>query len=323
MTSPQPSKTSYELAMPEEANDRYVSMSNRLARSAQGLNLAEKRLISLCLSETDSVPQKKLFLATNAGWKVKVTALAYAEAFDVHPTTAYEQLKSGAHNLFDRYVRYEIRGRQGKSQEVRFRWVSGAIYAEGEGAVELNFSPEIAPHLLGLRKQFTSYKLVHASAFDSVYAWRLYEILKSWQSTGLYRTSIEDFWEAMEAPPSCRKDFKALRLRVIEPALEAINTKAGLNVVWTPVRKGARRVTALEFRVTIDPQAKLDMGWVDGMGDLDDIEDDIRDEQTAASDAQEVQAADLKSSPSTGEDEPSIEIDGLSKIVGHRKIASD
>jgi plasmid replication initiation protein len=141
--------------------------------------------------------------------------------------------------------------------EKKFRWVSGAQYAPGEGYVELNFSPEIAPHLLGLRQQFTTYRIRHAAAFDTVYAWRLYELLKSWQSTGLYRTPIEAFWEVMEVPPSCRKDFKALRTRVIEPAVKAISSKAGMLVEWTPLRAGSRRVTELEFRFGPNPQASL------------------------------------------------------------------
>jgi plasmid replication initiation protein len=81
--------------------------------------------------------------------------------------------------------------------------------------------------------------------------------LKSWQSTGLYRTPIEAFWEVMEVPPSCRKDFKALRTRVIEPAVKAISSKAGMLVEWTPLRAGSRRVTELEFRFMPNPQATL------------------------------------------------------------------
>lgn len=246
-----------------DAKERYVSMSNRLARSAQGLNLAEKRLVALGLAATDSVPLKSLVLAANAGWKMKVTALAYAEAFGVHPTTAYEQLRSASEKLFERYVRYEIKGQRGQVIEKKFRWVSGVSYEPGDGYVELNFTPEIAPHLLGLRKQFTSYKLRHAAAFDSVYAWRLFEILKSWQSTGLYTTSIEQFWEVMEAPPSCRKDFKALRTRIIEPATKAISTKGSLLVEWKPVCAGSRRVTSLEFRFSPNLQDQLDMAESD------------------------------------------------------------
>lgn len=247
------------MTMPEETPDRHVSMSNRLARSAQGLNLAEKRLVALGLAGTDSVLMNRLALAANAGWKMKVSAMEYADAFGVDPTTAYEQLRSASEKLFDRYVRYEIKGRRGKPEEKKFRWVSGAHYAPGDGYVELNFSPEIAPHLLGLRKQFTTYKLRHAATFDSVYAWRLFELLKSWQSTGFYTTNIEDFWEAMEVPPSCRKDFKALRTRVIEPAVEAIRAKAAMLVEWKPLRAGSRRVTGLEFRFAPDRQGKLDI----------------------------------------------------------------
>ena len=246
---------------PELNSERHVSMSNRLARAAQSLALSEKRLVALGLAHTDSVSLKKLALATtnNAGWKMKISALEYAEAFGVSPTTAYEQLRDAAANLFERYVRYEIKGRRGKLEEKKFRWVSSAVYAPGDGFVELNFSPEIAPHLLGLRTQFTTYKLRHAAAFESVYAWRLYELLKSWQSTGLYTTPIEAFWDAMEAPPSCRKDFKSLRIRVIEPSVAAITTKASMLIEWKPLRSGSRRVTGIEFRLSPDPQTKLDI----------------------------------------------------------------
>ena len=63
----------------------------------------------------------------------------------------------------------------------------------------------------------------------------------------------------MEAPPSCRKDFKSLRVRVIEPAVNAIQQHAGLKIEWSPIRSGARRVTSLEFRFGPDPQGKLDL----------------------------------------------------------------
>ncbi len=240
-----------------ELAERHVSMSNLLARAAQGLNLAEKRLVALGLVNTDSMAASKLFLGANAGWKMRVTAMEYAGVFGVDPTTAYEQLKAASDKLFERYVRYEVKSRRGQAVEKKFRWVSGAQYAPGEGYVELNFSPEIAPHLLGLRQQFTTYRLRHAAAFDTVYAWRLYELLKSWQSTGLYRTPIEAFWEVMEVPPSCRKDFKALRTRVIEPAVKAISSKGGMLVEWAPLRAGSRRVTELEFRFMPNPQASL------------------------------------------------------------------
>ena len=205
-----------------------VTMSNRLARSAQGLSLSEKRIVALALSAEDSKSMTKLAEAsTERGWKTKVKAVDYAEAFNVDTNTAYDQLKAAADRLFERHVTYEDKNSRGKARISKFRWVSLAQYTVGDGLIELNFTPEIAPHLLGLRSHFTSYKLKHAASFESVYAWRLFEVLQSWQSTSLYTCAIEDFWETMEAPPSCRKDFKSLRVRVIEPAVAAIKQHAG------------------------------------------------------------------------------------------------
>lgn len=246
--------------VPGEAQAK-VTMSNRLARSAQGLSLSEKRIVALALANQDSKSTSRLAEAsTERGWKTKVRAIDYAEAFNIDANTAYDQLKAAADRLFERQVTYEDKNSRGKPRINKFRWVSLAQYTVGDGLIELNFTPEIAPHLLGLRSHFTSYKLKHAASFESIYAWRLFEVLESWRSTGLYTCAIEDFWETMEAPPSCRKDFKSLRVRVIEPAVAAIQQHAGLKIEWLPIRSGARRVTSLEFRFGPDPQGKLDLG---------------------------------------------------------------
>ena len=238
-----------------------VTMSNRLARSAQGLSLSEKRIVALALASEDSKSISRLVEAsTGRGWKTTVKAVDYAEAFNIDATTAYDQLKAAADRLFERHVTYEDKNSRGKARINKFRWVSLAQYTVGDGLIELNFTPEIAPHLLGLRSHFTSYKLRHAASFESIYAWRLFEVLESWKSTGLYTCVIEDFWETMEAPPSCRKDFKSLRVRVIEPAVAAIQQHAGLKIEWLPIRSGARRVTSLEFRFGPDNQGRLDLG---------------------------------------------------------------
>ena len=242
----------------ERAN---VAMSNRLARSAQGLSLSEKRIVALALSVEDSKSTSRLAEAsTERGWKTKIKAVDYADAFNIDVNTAYDQLKAAADRLFERQVTYEDKNSRGKPRINKFRWVSLAQYTTGDGLIELNFTPEIAPHLLGLRSHFTSYKLRHAASFESIYAWRLFEVLQSWRSTGLYTSVIEDFWETMEAPPSCRKDFKSLRVRVIEPAVAAIQQHAGLKIEWLPIRSGARRVTSIEFRFRPDNQGKLDLG---------------------------------------------------------------
>lgn len=237
-------------------DDRNVSMSNLVARAAQSLNLAEKRLVALGIVHFDAAGG--VAVKPNAGWHMRVRASEYAATFGVDANTAYEQLKKAAEELFERQVRYLVPGKRG-NVEKKYRWVSSCHYAPGDAYVEINFAPEIAAHLGRLSDQLT-YKLRHAARFDSVYAWRLFEYLQSFEAEGGTTVVIEDFWHTMEAPESARKDFKVLRVRVLEPSIAAIKEQAGVAWAWEPLRSGTRRVTALKFtlvsklpRQPIDP----------------------------------------------------------------------
>jgi Protein involved in initiation of plasmid replication len=237
--------------------DRSVSMSNALARGAQGLSLSQKRIISLAMADTDSLPARDLMTGQIHGWTVRLLAHDYAETYEVDANTAYEQLKTGAHSLLKTLWRTVSMGRKGPSV-TEGQWLSLAKYSKGEGRVDITFHPHIAPHLLALRKQFTTYKLKQAAALRSIYAWRLFECLQSWQSTGRWTPDIAEFHKAMEAPASCVKDFGQLKRRVIEPAVKELREKDGVRLEWEPVKAG-RKVVGLDFKFSPDPQIKLDL----------------------------------------------------------------
>lgn len=230
--------------------DKSVNMSNALTRAAHSLSLSEKRLIAACIAKVDSLPAMK-----NGAWTVRLSAAEYAEAFEVDLNTAYEQLHAASEHLFGRHIRTMVDGPKGP-KEKKIRWVGGVEYHKGEGWVSLHWWHEVVPHLYGLRKEFTSYKLRQAAALRSAYSWRLFECFQSWKSTGVYSVSIEDFHRAMDASPKCVSDFGALRARVIEPAVTELTQKNGLEIEWTTKRAG-RKVVGLEFRFKPDPQTKL------------------------------------------------------------------
>jgi plasmid replication initiation protein len=223
-----------------------VNMSNALVRSAHGLNLAEKRIISAGLAKSDSMPARGLIVANQEGLRVKLTAAEYAETFEIDLRTAYEQLKEAGESLLKRQVRRLEKTRRGV-KEIKSNWLSGATYHEGEGWVEIRFTHEVAPYLLALRAKFISYKLKQTAALRSIYAWRLFECLQSWKKTGVWYVVMEDFLHMMEAPESCRNDFAQLRRRVIEPAVSELSQKNGLKIEWL-LRKAGRKVVGLEFR---------------------------------------------------------------------------
>jgi plasmid replication initiation protein len=235
-----------------------VSMSNEVIRASHDLTLSEKRLIAFCLAETDSINAYKLLESQKqAGFTVKVVVRDYAECFDIEPQTAYEQIKTAAQKIFDRYIRKKEKNKRGLEVDHFMRWVSSAKYADGQGWLELRFTPEIAPHVLALRQSFTSYRLKDIANLDTTYSWRLYELLRSWLSTGVYSPKIDEFYESMSIPPSLRKNFADLRRRVLDPAIKAINDKTDLKATYEPITEGSRKVVKLRFTVKPDLQTKL------------------------------------------------------------------
>jgi plasmid replication initiation protein len=233
-------------------------MSNAVARSSQGLGLVEKRIIALGLAKTDSVPSADLVLASREGWKVRFSAAEYAESYELDMNTAYEQMQLAGEQFLKKTITRMEKDHKGRTIVHRYNWLTGTTYHKGEGWVEIRFSFEVAPHLLGLRSKFTSYKLKQAAALRSIYAWRLFECLQSWKTKGRWVVDVEDFINIMEVPESLKKDFGQLRRRVLEPAIKELREKDNMEINLDLVKAG-RKVTGLCFTFAPCSQGTLDL----------------------------------------------------------------
>jgi len=236
-------------ALDRPPGERWVTMSNALARAGHSLTLSEKRIIATAASRLDS----RRVLPFGQVPKTRISAMEYAEQFDVDLNTAYEQLQEGAKKLFDRkLIFYEAaetrRGKPLPPTKVYMHWVGSVQYQKGEGWVELGWWHELLPHLVGLHKKFTTYQLQQASALRSIYSWRLLELLT--------RFHIEDFCVAMDATPKQAANFAKIRTRIIEPAVKELQEKDGWIIQWHPVKAG-RKVKALRFEFMRNPQNTL------------------------------------------------------------------
>lgn len=233
--------------------ERYISMSNALARSAQGLKLSEKRVVAIALAKTDSKSAKdKTRAVFSNGWTVHLTADEYAQEFGLTHDAAYKQLKEAADNLLKRQVRTMTQTIRGL-KEVKTNWCGQCTYHHGEGWVEIAFTHQIAPHLLDLKSKFMSYKLQQVSAMRSIYSWRLFECFKSWGDKGIWSPDMAEFLHAMDVPETYRANFKDVRVRVIEPALKELREKDNMEIEMA-MKKAGRKVTGLVF--TFRPAAQ-------------------------------------------------------------------
>ena len=248
------------LTVERPSGERWVTMSNALTRAAHGLTLGEKRIIMAAVSKLDSMARP---IHGQAVPTTKITAAEYAELAECEPNAAYEALQTAAKNLYNRsIVMFEPSFKRGdrkigdKGTVTHMRWVGRAKYHDKEARIELAWWHEVVPHLMGLRKNFTSYQLQQASALRSVYSWRLLELLTRFKSTGKAEYTIEDFCTSMEATEKQRADFNNIRRRMIEPAVKELTQKDGWLIQWEPIKAG-RKVKSLRFTFMRNPQGNL------------------------------------------------------------------
>lgn len=257
----QKKRDTYEIDDADRPNgERWVSMSNALTRAGQGLSLAEKRIVMMAVAQLDSVRSVR---PGESSPSVRLVATDYAETFGVDPDTAYDQLQAAAKTLYERSITFFDPPTQNRRHKepavVKMRWVGSVKYHAGEGWCELYFWWQVVPHLMGLRKHFTSYQLKQASALRSVYSWRLLELLTKFEKTGWAEYSVEDYAKAMDAPETYLADFGRLRTKMIEPAVKELVQKDGWLIEWTPIKAG-RRVKAVRFTFMRNPQGSLALG---------------------------------------------------------------
>lgn len=227
-----------------------VTMHNTLISASHGLNLGEKRLISMAVAKLS--PKA----AALPGRPIRISAHEFAEQYGIDPDVAYVQLRAAQDKLYQRSITHiEHRGANGRRVFVtKMRWVSSVSYEKGGGEIAIAFAPEIAQFLVQLKKHFTSYQLKQAAALRSVYSWRLYENLQRFKSTGEWTVEVDRFHKVMETPKSYQRSFGEVRRWVIDPAISELAEKTNIKAEVETVRRG-RKITHLRF--TFDQASQM------------------------------------------------------------------
>lgn len=231
-----------------ELEDSYlVTQSNRLieARHDVPLTAREQKIILTMVSMIQ--PNDEDFR------KYRISIKEFSEMLGLKGHAKYEEIKEVAQRLQKKSV-YIVE----KDGFVVTNWVSSQRYKEGEGVIELAFSPELKPYLLQLKSHFTSYKLSNILSLKSTYSIRLYELLKKWQHLGKWACPLEDLKVHLGAITSTFDRYNLFKVRVLEVAVKELNEKTDVNVVFEEVKKG-RKVEKIEFRISKAPDQEIQL----------------------------------------------------------------
>ena len=134
-------------------------------------------------------------------------------------------------------------------------WLNSAYYHYQEGLVELKIAQELKPYLLQLREQFTVVSLSDVMGLQSMYAVRIFELLKQYESLGFREITLSDLRECCGISLSHYKKFSHIKEKVLEAAKKEINEKTDLFIRYEGV-KTSRKITSIRFSIQKNPEYK-------------------------------------------------------------------
>jgi plasmid replication initiation protein len=212
-----------------------VTQSNNLieAKHKRPLTAREQKIILTMVSMIQ--PEDKDFKVYD------ISVLEFHNMLGLEGRAHYTQIKESIENLMTKLI--EIPTEDGWFLT---HWITSAEYLEGAGTIRLKFVPELKPYLLQLKTAFTSYKLSNILSLKSVYAIRLYELMKKWQHLGKWECSLALLREKLGVSENTYPYYANFKAKVLRVALKELNDKTDLHVEFNEIRL-IRKVVKIEF----------------------------------------------------------------------------
>ena len=166
--------------------------------------------------------------------------MSIKEFFGVEYGSKYDRMKEATERLMQKIIKIKK-----EKSFLQVAWLSSAEYFEGEGIVELEFSPKLKPYLLQLKEKFTAYELANVIEFKSTYSIRIYELLKQYEKIKSRNIELEELQQMVGTEYKTFYDFKR---KVIEIAKKELKEKADIYFTYNPIKFG-RKVQSIEFHI--------------------------------------------------------------------------
>lgn len=222
-----------------------VAQSNDLieARHNNPLTVREQKIILAMVSEIQ--PDDEDFK------EYSISLKNFNEMLGLKGKTKYSEIKEIVKNLMGKTIEIP---RKNKGWLLA-HWVSSAEYIDGEGFIELTFSPKLKPYLLQL-KEYTSYRLSNILSLNSTYSIRLYELMKKWEFLGQWEYPVEDLRGKLGVEEGTYPKYSNFKARVLLRAIEEVNEKTEFHITFEEIKKG-RSVVKIKFSIQKAPEIKV------------------------------------------------------------------
>lgn len=226
-----------------DTNNYVVMANNMLMHSASNLTLNEIKLLRFFIMQTER-NDKELF-------QFSVDIPRLAKAMEMSQKALYRELDGMTEHLMKEVITI---GSPKNERWIKFHWVDICEY--DKGVLNVKISDELKPFLVGLRGNFTRYRLSEIVSLNSMYAIRIYEVLNGYMDDNLkphanvateISISVEELRRITDTEDKFER-FSNFKSKVIDTALKEINEKSVYHVIATPYKHG-RTIAGFDFLI--------------------------------------------------------------------------
>jgi plasmid replication initiation protein len=177
--------------------------------------------------------------------KQKISVNEFANLLGIGKDKLYFYLEQMQDSLLEKKIVVESIDEKEKKR-LAINWFSYVKYSEGE--LEIAFNYDLAPYLLQIDTNFTKYFLDNVKDLNSVYATRIYELLKQYEPIGKRTIDIDDLKCMLGIKPNQYEKYGMFKKRVILKSQEELreNEETDIYFDFEEIKKG-RKVTAIKF----------------------------------------------------------------------------
>lgn len=171
----------------------------------------------------------------------KIKKIFYRDGDD--PSNARRDIEQAIRGI--RKTELIFRNQQG--DKVITGLISSARFLKSDTDVIIRIDPNLKPHLLKLKENFTPYRLINVLKCDSGHSMRIYELLMQYRKIGKRTFEVEELKKTLGIENEYSR-FDNFEAKVLKVAKKEINEHTDLEISYTKIKKGNKN-HAIEFHM--------------------------------------------------------------------------
>jgi len=230
-----------------------VVKSNALIEAMTDMALQDMRFLAFAASQLPHHPKALEEHGVGKPYDMEIDVQAFADAFGITEKNAYREVEKVASRLQKRIV--ELKPDQTlDGYRVKVGLITKQKYHDAEGRVWFRIDEDLLPHIMGLSRDFTPYRLKDVYQFSKTSTWRLYELLRKEKKIGKVDFDLDDLRWKLGVEDKYPRPID-LRRWVIDPSTKEINSMSDIKVQYEQ-RKRGRRIVGFTFHIIENQDTK-------------------------------------------------------------------